>query len=192
MKYPVTVSDRLLVDKMDRQKSNTSYQDYYDLDEEEEEEYKKEEQVPIQLYPEGENYAKLCRLLFEGSTMSMRHVFDQIHSPMSLVERLASASMHKTLRRMKVQGVLMPEQWDILYPRDKQTVSSAMYSPVMLYILLKSCCHISAPYPNHWDGLPEDRDHSLGAELVRMNHYLTVVKHLPEELTDKEYKLHSR
>ena len=78
----------------------------------------------------------------------------QVHPPMSLVDHLAKASIHKPLRRLKVQGVISPEQWAMLYPANKRIVSSSSFDAILLYILLRHVCKLSEPYPEGWEGIP--------------------------------------
>lgn len=142
--------------------------DLEDADEEEDGETVKRKQAEEDAsmpYPEGENYAKLCLLFYHGAPLVMSYIFDMIHPPATLVERLAMANIHKTLRRFKVLGMITPENWNILYPQDKRRLSSKKFGAVLTHLLLQNVCHMSAPYPNGWDELPEDQDRSLGNKL---------------------------
>ena len=121
---------------------------------------------------ERKNHARLCQYFKEAAVLAMREVFDRAHPPISLAAHLAEPDTHKTLRRLKVQGVISAEQWQVLYPTSKRHVTSARYDAVLLYTLLRHVCRLAAPYPNEWSGEPLAADESLGAALVRLHGYL--------------------
>jgi hypothetical protein len=93
---------------------------------------------------------------------------------------------------MHVQGIINDERWAMLYPRDKRLVSSGKFDPVLLFLLLRSVCSISSPYPNEWEELPEEKDQSMGAQMVRINFFLSSLNFLPKELPEKDYNLYHK
>ena len=102
----------------------------------------------------------------------MRAIFDHFHPPINLVDRLAAPDTHKTLRRLKVQGALTPEQWALLYPNIKRRVTSQSFDAHLLVTLVKYICRLTPPYPNGWEGEPVEADDSLAADLVRFLDYI--------------------
>ena len=151
---------------------------------------KKTQEAKMPEIPAQELYAKLCQLYIEGSIIALRHFFDSIHPPATLNERLAKPELHKPLRRLRAQGLITDEQWRVVFPINKRHVSSAHYDGVLLVILLKSVCRLSAPYPTGWDELPLEDDHSMAADLVRLELYrkAMLVLHDRQEEEDMDYK----
>ena len=117
---------------------------------------------------ENTNYARLCRLLIDIGTESLRNIFNGIHSPGNLHKMLLSSSPHcTTLKRLQKKGVLNPKLWGKL-----STFSSAEFDITLLMILLRNICGLSPPVSTgSWDELPPDSDNSTEANIVRIKYY---------------------
>ena len=120
---------------------------------------------------EKTNYAHLCRLLLEGSSHALRHVFNQIHPEISLADRLSRPDVLKVLRKLRLQNAVSGKQWDTLYPKQRKAISSKNYDTPLMMLLLQNICHISAPYPNGWRGVPLPGDISISADIARMSYF---------------------
>ena len=117
---------------------------------------------------ENTNYARLCRLLIDIGTESLRNIFNGIHSPGNLHKMLLSSSPHyTTLTMLQEKGVLNPKLWGKL-----STFSSAEFDITLLMILLRNICGLSPPVSTgSWDELPPDSDNSTEANIVRIKCY---------------------
>ena len=121
----------------------------------------------------------------------MRQVFNNIHSPINLVSDLAHASNMTTLRRLRAQGLITQDQWKSIYSQRKSQVNSNNFDATLVYMLLKNICPLTPPYPDGWRGLPLQSDHSLSADLVRIQWYRTLmVNRLKENSGRVEEKEH--
>ena len=74
-----------------------------------------------------------------------------------------------TLRRLQILRIISDKQWKMLYPKHRETTSSQNFDKVLLTILLKNICHLAPPYPNGWEGITDQDDKSMSADLVRLN-----------------------
>lgn len=124
------------------------------------------------------NHEVLSKLLYEGSGTAMREVFNTIHPPITLESRLSKVQILKSLRRLQQQGTLTPDQWRVLYPKNKISPGSTNFDPKLLRVLLQHVCHLSPPYPNGWEGIPLSTDTSLSADLVRLDYIRRSVIHM--------------
>ena len=114
---------------------------------------------------ENTNYARLCRLLIDIGTESLRNIFNGIHSPANLHKILSSSSPHySTLQWLQKRGVLNPTLWAKL-----STSSSADFDTTLLMVLLRNVCGLSPPVSTgSWDELPPASDNSTEANIVRI------------------------
>ena len=132
------------------------------------------------------NYGILCRIMVEGSAVAMREVFDTIHPPISLGNRLQKAQAIKTLHRLRHQGVITKPQWEYLYPSNSiLRPSSTNFDAPILQLLLRTVCHLSPPYPNGWDGIPLQADLGIAADLTRFDYFRKMLLST-SSLTDRE------
>jgi len=119
---------------------------------------------------ENTNYARLCRLLIDIGTETLRNIVNGIHYPAaaSLHKILSSSSSHySTLQCLKKRGVLNPTLWGKL-----STSSSAEFDITLLMVLLRNVCGLSPPVSTgNWDELPPESDNSTEANIVRIKFF---------------------
>ncbi|XP_062594074.1 uncharacterized protein LOC134255559 isoform X4 [Saccostrea cucullata] len=115
-----------------------------------------------------ENLARVCWMLHDVGTHSLRAVFDSIHPPLNLKDHLAQPHIRTVLQRLHEQGVLDDKQWKLLYPTKKKHTTSQQYDSRTLATLLQTICHLCPPYPNGWSAAPLSADSSLSADIVRL------------------------
>jgi hypothetical protein len=114
-------------------------------------------------------YGKLCSLMVEGSLIALREMFNKIYPPINLADKLASPNLQKRMESHHTKGIFDEHQWKKLYPKNKKRISSEHYDLMLLSILLRRICHLSAPYPNGWNQMPEERDYSISANVARIH-----------------------
>ncbi|KAL9963754.1 hypothetical protein ACROYT_G027290 [Oculina patagonica] len=134
---------------------------------------------------EKENFQRIARLLVCGGTSLLREIFDQHHPPDSLAIKL-----NNPIYKNKLKGArLTKPQWDCLYPTRGACGTSADFDISLLFRLLRTICNLTPPATG-WDVLPQDTDHILSAELVRIKEYRNQLYHgYPGlELSDEEFR----
>ncbi|ESO97594.1 hypothetical protein LOTGIDRAFT_152683 [Lottia gigantea] len=117
---------------------------------------------------EREYLAKLCWLLHDAGTYTLRTIFNSIHPGITLKEHLAQHHIRSVLVKLHEQKALSESQWRVLYPVEKGGASSQRFDSRILVILLQTICHLSPPYPNGWSAEPLPNDTSLSADVVRL------------------------
>lgn len=131
---------------------------------------------------EKTNYARLCRLLVELGSQSLRDEFNKIHPPASLYRVLTNCQA--TLKSLRSKGILDPIQWGKLFPAIPSSVSSANFDITILCVLLTNICGLSRPATG-WKYPPAITDKSLAANVIRLKHYRnTVYAHVAEASVD--------
>ena len=114
------------------------------------------------------NFHRLTRLLMRGGVQLLRETFDSIHSPADLPLILAD-------RRIQAQLIgarLTRTERDCLYPSPGVYGKSNDFHIILIFKLLRTICSLTPPPgPRGWDDLPNDSDHTLVADLVRIKYY---------------------
>ena len=135
------------------------------------------------------NKARLCRLIIDQGTNTMRLYFDSIHPPASLLSMLNS--YYSALNGIRV---INKEQMKILYPPNGvlpslPTTTSKDYDITLLFILLRNICGLTAPTTTgSWDTNPPTYDVSPEADLVRVKYYRNVLYHMKDtEVSDVDF-----
>lgn len=114
------------------------------------------------------NFQRLTRLLMCGGLRLLRETFDSIHSPADLPLRLSDAAIKTQLRGAR----LTRPEWDCLYPSPGVYGKSTDFDITLIFRLLRTICNLTPPPgPRGWDDLPNNSDHSLEADLVRIKYY---------------------
>ena len=114
------------------------------------------------------NFQRLTRLLMCGGLRLLRETFDSIHSPADLPLRLRDAAIKTQLRGAR----LSRPEWDCLYPSPGVYGKSTDWDITLIFRLLRTICNLTPPPgPRGWDDLPNNSDHSLEADLVRIKYY---------------------
>ena len=111
------------------------------------------------------NFQRLTRLLMRGGAVLLREIFDFFHSPASLPTTLSVPSVERKLRAAR----LTRPDWNCLFPSPGVYGKSSDFD-ISLTLLLRTICNLKPP-PTGWDSLPNDLEHSLEADLVRIKHY---------------------
>lgn len=131
-----------------------------------------------------ENLSRVCWMLHDVGTHSLRSVFDSIHPPLNLKDHLSQPHIRTVLQRLHEQGVLDEKQWKLLYPTKKKHTNSQQYDSRTLVTLLQTICHLCPPYPNGWSAAPLSADSSLSADIVRLQLLFQHVAEMSELLTN--------
>ncbi|ELT89336.1 hypothetical protein CAPTEDRAFT_207210 [Capitella teleta] len=131
-------------------------------------------------------YARLCRLLVDGSTVAMRTVFNGVHPPLFLVSSLLKPQTIAFLKRMRSYGVLTEPQWRSLFPSNQTRPSSGTFDALLLSTLLKFVCNLPAPYPGGWSGVPDDSDTSMAADIVRIQRFRKLLASRQDEAVSED------
>ena len=114
------------------------------------------------------NFQRLTRLLMCGGLRLLRETFDSIHSPADLPLRLRDAATKTKLRGAR----LTQPEWNCLYPSPGMYGKSTEFDITLIFRLLRTICNLTPPPgPRGWDDLPNNSDHSLEADLVRIKYY---------------------
>ncbi|XP_048575785.1 uncharacterized protein LOC116609594 [Nematostella vectensis] len=118
---------------------------------------------------EKDNFLKLCRLLIDGGTQSLRTYFTSIHHPTHLA---AFLNRHKkTLINLKSRRILRQEQFDRLFPASG-VPSANDYDITLLFLLLRHISGLSPPVStSSWDVLPRPTDLTKEAHMARLKWY---------------------
>jgi len=121
-----------------------------------------------------------------GGLRLLRETFDSIHSPADLPLKLSNPSIEAQLRGAR----LTRPEWNALYPSPGVYGKSTDFDITLIFRLLRTICNLTPPPGRRgWDDLPNDSDHSLEAELVRIKYYRNeVYAHSKTmEITDSEF-----
>ena len=109
---------------------------------------------------------RLTRLLMCGGAVLLRKVFDSIHSPANLPTTLSDPSVERQLREAR----LTSPEWNCLSLSPGVYGKSSDCDISLIFKVLRTICNLTTP-PTGWDSLPNDFDHSLGADLLRIKNY---------------------
>ena len=112
------------------------------------------------------NFQRLTRLLMRGGTVLLREIFDSIHIPANLPTTLSDPSVERQLRTTRLT---IPER-NRLNPSPGVCGKSSDFDITLIFKLLRTICNLTPPTTG-WDSRPNDFDHSLGADLVRIKYY---------------------
>ena len=112
------------------------------------------------------NFQRLTRLLMRGGAVLLREIFDSIHSPANLPTTLSDPSVERKLRTAR----LTRPDWNCLYPSPGVYGKSSDFDISLTFRLLRTICKLKPP-PTGWDSLPNDSEHSLEADMVRIKYY---------------------
>ena len=142
---------------------------------------------------ETTNYARLCRLLVELGTQTLKDTFDSIHAPPTLHAVLAGNIT--TLQSLRGRRIINPTQWGKLFPTIPSSVSSASFDITLLMVLLRNICCLVAPTTGirpGWDVLPGATDVSREADIARIKYFRnTVYAHAEHaSVDDATFKSH--
>ena len=122
------------------------------------------------------NFARVCKLLMDGGTKVLREVFDSIHPPHSLRRTLLDPANHKILKNLYTRKILFKEQWDKLYPASSHAVDSKSFDITLLYLLLRSICHLPTP-AGGWSNLPAPTNMNTEDDIVRLKLFRNQIAH---------------
>ena len=112
------------------------------------------------------NFHRLTRLLMGGGAVLLREIFDSIHSPANLPTTLSDPLVERKLRTAR----LTRPDWHCLYPSQGVYGKSSDFDISLTFRLLRTICKLKPP-PTGWDSLPNNSEHSLEADLVRIKYY---------------------
>ena len=132
------------------------------------------------------NFQRLTRLLMCGGLRLVRETFDSIHSPADLPLRLGDPAIQTQLRGAR----LTRPEWNCLYPSPGGYGKSTDFDITLIFKLLRTICNLTPPPGlRGWDDLPNNSDHSLEADLVRIKYYRNEVYGHSKtmEITDTEF-----
>lgn len=121
---------------------------------------------------ETTNYARLCRLLVDIATQTLRDKFDAIHSPANLHAVLAGNIT--TLQSLRAKKIINPIQWGTLFPPIPTKVLSRDFDTTLLVVLLRNLCGLTPPATG-WDALPAATDLSCEADIARVRYFRNTV-----------------
>ncbi|CAH3167387.1 unnamed protein product, partial [Porites evermanni] len=121
---------------------------------------------------EKANFQRLTRLLMRGGLALLKEVFDSIHPPPNLPAALSNPVIKTQLQTLRRNRVLTHPEWNCLYnPSGPGTYGkSTDFDISLLCKLLRAICNLTPPITG-WDNLPNNTDHSLGADLIRIRIY---------------------
>ena len=119
---------------------------------------------------ETTNYARLCRLVADIGSQTLRKTFDSIHPPAGLHGVLTKSPAHLILQTLRKRRILNPTQWAKLYPPSPSSLSSKDFDVTLLMVLLRNICGLTPPTTG-WDNLPPAVDTSAEANIARVKYY---------------------
>ena len=118
-----------------------------------------------------------------GGAVVLREIFDSYHSPASLPTILSKPSVERQLKTARLTG----PDWKCLYPSPGVYGKSSDFDISLTFRLLRTICPLT-PSLTGWNSLPDDSDHSLEADLVRIKYYRNTVAHSKNfEVTDDQF-----
>ncbi|CAB3983840.1 ankyrin repeat domain-containing 50-like [Paramuricea clavata] len=133
------------------------------------------------------NGAKLCRLIIDEGTETVRKYFDICRPPATLTTVL-NANRTK-LDTLHTKGVITDEQKELLFsPAGMPPTTSNKYDITLLFVLLRNICGLTAPSSTgSFKDNPPSTDKSPEADLVRIKYYRNKLAHRNNtELSDVE------
>ena len=135
------------------------------------------------------NGARLFRLIVDVGTETMRKHFDSIHPPANLPAVLNAN--RATLDDLHNRRIIKKAQWNLLFPPPGMPLTgSEDYDITLLFILLRNICGLSPPKTadglESWNQNPPLSDHTVAADLTRINFYRnTVFAHIKKTEVSK-------
>ena len=131
------------------------------------------------------NFHRLTRLLMRGGVQLLRETLDSFHSPADLPLRLADRRIQAQLNRAR----LTRTERDCLYPSPGVYGESNDFDITLIFKLFRTICSLTPPPGlRGWDDLPNDSDHTLVADLVRIKYYRNEIYHNPTmEISDIDF-----
>lgn len=141
---------------------------------------------PVTSTKDTTNYARLCRLLIDVGSETLRNIFDGFHPPATLSTELARSPVLTKLQSLKKKKVLNLTQWNKLYPPTSSSVSSKQFDITLLTVLLRNICGLSPPATTgSWDNPPPAKDTSVEADIVRVKYFRnTLYGHVEQASVD--------
>jgi hypothetical protein len=133
------------------------------------------------------NGAKLCRLIIDEGTETVRKYFDSFHPPGTLTTVL-NANRTK-LDTLHTRRVITDEQKELLFPpAGMPPTTSNKYDITLLFVLLRTIYGLTAPASTgSFKDNPPSTDKSPEADLVRIKYYRNKLAHRNNtELSDVE------
>jgi len=137
---------------------------------------------PLAASTETTNGVKLRRLLVDGGTAALGKVFDGIHPPTNL-----AANLHlnnSTLDDLFARGILTEQQRNRMFPLDGSKPDSKTFDITLLFLLLTEISGLSSPARTGWNHIPQAKNKSLAANLVRIKLFRNKLIHTPETRID--------
>lgn len=121
---------------------------------------------------ETTNYARLCQLLVDVGSQTLRGTFDKIHPPARLHDTLSSHPVQASLELLYKgkHKILTPTQWGKLYPSTHSSVSSRNFDITLLMVLLKNFSGLNPPATG-WNNPPPATDMSTEADITRLRFF---------------------
>ena len=132
------------------------------------------------------NFHRLTRLLMRGGVQLLRETLDSFHSPADLPLKLADPRIQAQLNRAR----LTRTERDCLYPSPGVYGESNDFDITLIFKLFRTICSLTPPPGlRGWDDLPNDSDHTLAADLVRIKYYRNeIYGHRPAmEISDIDF-----
>ena len=131
------------------------------------------------------NFHRPTRLLMRGGVQLLRETLDSFHSPADLPLRLADRRIQAQLNRAR----LTRTEKDCLYPSPGVYGESNDFDITLIFKLFRTICSLTPPPGlRGWDDLPNDSDHTLVADLVRIKYYRNEIYHNPTmEISDIDF-----
>ena len=133
-----------------------------------------------------ENFHRLTRLLMCGGVKLLRETFDSIHTPADLPLRLADPAIQAQLRGVRLTR---PERV-CLSPSPGVYGKSSDFDITLIFKLFRTICNLTPPPGlRGWDDLPDSKDYSLVADLVRIKYYRNEIygHRYSMEISDTEF-----
>ena len=131
------------------------------------------------------NFHRPTRLLMREGVQLLRETLDSFHSPADLPLRLADRRIQAQLNRAR----LTRTEKDCLYPSPGVYGESNDFDITLIFKLFRTICSLTPPPGlRGWDDLPNDSDHTLVADLVRIKYYRNEIYHNPTmEISDIDF-----
>ena len=123
------------------------------------------------------NGSKLLRLLVDGGTAALRETLNKIY-PASKPANFLKAKRDR-LKKLLDDRVLNRDQWYQLYPKDGSDPDPEKFDISLLFLLLTEICGLEPPRRTGWNKMPQAKDRSLSANLVRLKLFRNKLLHRP-------------
>ena len=123
------------------------------------------------------NGSKLLRLLVDGGAAALRETLNKIY-PASKPANFLKAKRDR-LKKLLDDRVLNRDQWYQLYPKDGSDPDPEKFDISLLFLLLTEICGLEPPRRTGWNKMPQAKDRSLSANLVRLKLFRNKLLHRP-------------